>query len=215
MGERWRRVEQVGPESFPPIVVYQVDDAYFVVDGHHRVAIAKQLGMEYIDAEVTRLRTRIPLPPDADIGQIIFQELEGLFMDESGLARSRPGAHIDLSRPNGYLELLEQVKVHGYHLMMERGQVLPPEEIAADWYDCVYLPAVVALHNAGLFELFPRAREGDLFLWTQQRRKELFPEHGPRSVEEDVRALRDAEIGHRQQRARRALGKLRHLKPGQ
>jgi hypothetical protein len=215
MGERWRRVEQVGPESFPPIVVYEVDRAYFVVDGHHRVAIAKQLGMEYVDAEVTRLRTRFPLPEDADIARIIFQEQEGLFMEESGLAWARPEAHIDLSRPHGYVELLEQVKVHGYHLMMERGQVLPPEEIAADWYDWVYLPAVVAIHNAGLFELFPRAREGDLFLWVQQRRRELFAELGPRSIEEDVRALRDAELRHRHERARRALERIRHPRSGQ
>ncbi len=213
MGERWRRVEQIGPESFPPIVAYQLDDAYFVVDGHHRVAIAKQLGMEHIDAEVTRLRTRFPLPPDADIARIILREQEGLFMEESGLDRARPEARIELSRPDGYVELLEQVKIHGYHLMMERGEVLPPEEVAADWYDWIYLSAVVALHNAGLFELFPRAREGDLFLWAQQRRRELFPQHGRRSFEEDVRALRDAEIRHRQNRARRALGKLRPAKP--
>jgi hypothetical protein len=215
MGERWRRVEQVGPASFPPIVVYELDGQYFVVDGHHRVAIAKQLGMDYIDAEVTRLRTRFPLPEGADIARIIFREQEGLFMEESGLARARPEAHIEVSRPHGYVELLEQVKVHGYHLMMERGEVLPPEEIAADWYDWVYLPVVVAMHNAGLFELYPRALEGDLFLWVQQRRRELFTELGPRSLEDDIRALRDAEISHRQHRARRALERIRHPRSAQ
>ncbi|MDP9341964.1 MAG: hypothetical protein M3Q23_07645 [Actinomycetota bacterium] len=177
------------------------------------MAIAKQLGTEFIDADVTRLRTRFPLPPDADIARIIFREQEGLFMEESGLERARPEAHIDLSRPDGYVELLEQVKIHGYHLMMERGEVLPPEEIAADWYDWVYLAGVVAIHNAGLFELFPRAREGDLFLWVQQRRRELFAEHGRRSFEEDVRAIRDAEIRHRQHRARRTLQRIRPRKP--
>src|SRR5918999_1750897 len=33
---RMRRVEQAFPHNdFPPIVVYQLGDAYFVVDGHH------------------------------------------------------------------------------------------------------------------------------------------------------------------------------------
>jgi hypothetical protein len=59
IGERWRRVEQTFPDGdFPPIVVYQLGDAYFVVDGHHRTAIARQRGMETIDAEVTELRSR-------------------------------------------------------------------------------------------------------------------------------------------------------------
>ena len=34
-------------------MVYELDGQYFVVDGHHRVAIAKQLGMDFIDARVT------------------------------------------------------------------------------------------------------------------------------------------------------------------
>ncbi|MGH3014917.1 MAG: chromosome partitioning protein ParB, partial [Gaiellaceae bacterium] len=52
--ERWRRVEQAFPDSgFPPIVAYQLGDAYFVIDGHHRVAIARRRRMETIDAEVT------------------------------------------------------------------------------------------------------------------------------------------------------------------
>lgn len=108
---RWQRVEAAFPEgNFPPIVVYEVDGAYFLVDGHHRVAIARQQGAEYIDAEVTRLRTRYPLPPDADIGKIIHAELEGFFMEESGLERARPESRIQLTRPHGYLELLEHVR---------------------------------------------------------------------------------------------------------
>jgi len=209
MGERWRRVEQVGAESFPPIVVYEVDGQFFVVDGHHRVAIAKQLGMEFIDAEITRLRTRFPLPADADIAQVIFREQEGVFMEESGLARARPEAHIEVSRPHGYVELLERVQVHGYHLMMERGRAVPADEIAGDWYDWLYVPAVAAMREAGVLELFPQAREGDLFLWLQQRRRELSAEIGLHSLEEDVRALRDAEVAHRQHRARRALDRIR------
>jgi len=65
--ERWHSVEQRYPEGdFPPIVVYGLDGRYFIVDGHHRVAIAKQRGIEWIDAEITQLRSRWRLPPDAD-----------------------------------------------------------------------------------------------------------------------------------------------------
>lgn len=207
--ERWRKVERSFPEGdFPPIVVYEIDGSYFVVDGHHRVAIAKQLGVESIDAEITQLRSRIRLPPDADIARIIMDEQERRFMEESGLERARPEARIAFSRPQGYIELLEHLKIHGFHLMMERGEVLPVEEIAADWYDRVYLPTVDAIHREGLRELWPKATDADLFLWVGQRRRELFPELSDLDLEEGVRAARD-----RAPRPRSPATRLRSPRP--
>jgi hypothetical protein len=75
--------------------------------------------------------------------------------------------------------------------MMQRGEVLTPEEIAADWYDRVYLPTVEAIKREGLWELFPEATKADLFLWVTQRRRELFPERGGMETEEAVRAARE------------------------
>jgi hypothetical protein len=40
----------------PPISVFRVGDKHFVGDGHHRVSVARSLGMAAIDAEVTELR---------------------------------------------------------------------------------------------------------------------------------------------------------------
>jgi hypothetical protein len=37
----------------PPIRVVQVNQVYFVIDGHHRVSVAKALGERYIEAEIT------------------------------------------------------------------------------------------------------------------------------------------------------------------
>jgi hypothetical protein len=189
--ERWRQVEQSFPDSdFPPISVYEIDGRYFVVDGHHRVAIAKQRGTEIIDAEVTRLRSRTPLPPD--IGAIIMAEQQRRFMEESGLGRARSQARIEFSRPQGYIELLEHIKIHGYHMMMERGELLSVEEITSDWYDRVYLPTVEAIHREGLSELWPKATDADLFLWVGQRRRELFPERPDEmDIEGTVRSARE------------------------
>jgi len=50
--ERARAVKRRFPAGdFPAIEVVQVGDAYFVVDGHHRVAAARDLGVAAIDAE--------------------------------------------------------------------------------------------------------------------------------------------------------------------
>lgn len=191
--ERWQTVEESYPESdFPPIVVYELDGRYFVVDGHHRVAIAKQRGTEFIDAEITQLRSSSPLPPDADIGSIIMAEQERRFMQESGLERARPDARIEFSRPQGYIELLEHIKVHGFHLMMERGQLLSVDEIAADWYDRVYVPTVEAIRREGLHEMWPKATDADLFLWVSQRRRELFPDRPDElDIEGTVKAAKE------------------------
>jgi hypothetical protein len=208
--DRWRRVERAFPDgAFPPIVAYEVDGSYFIVDGHHRVAIARQRGMTHIDAEVTRLRTGYPLPSGADIRHIVHLEQERLFMEESGLERARPEAHITFSRPQGYVELLQHLKAHGYDLMLERGEVLPREEVAADWYDRVYLPAVDAVRRARLHEALPGATDGDLFLALEQRRASLVPERGGVGVEEAARELREAARRDRPGgAARRVIGKL-------
>jgi hypothetical protein len=57
--ERRRRVREAFPDGgFPPITVYKLGEAYFVLDGHHRVSIARQEGVEMIDAEVVELEAR-------------------------------------------------------------------------------------------------------------------------------------------------------------
>jgi hypothetical protein len=191
IGERWRRVEQSYADGdFPPITVYELDGSYFVVDGHHRVAVARQLGVESIDAEITHLRGRWRLPEGADIGRIIMAEQQQLFLEESGLARARPETRIEFSRPPGYIELLENIKIHGYNLIVERGEILSKEEIAADWYDRVYLPTVGAIKREGLWDLWPHATKADLFLWVSQRRRELFPDRGGMDIRQAVRAAR-------------------------
>jgi hypothetical protein len=210
MEDRWRQVERAFPDgNFPPITVFELDGSYFLVDGHHRVAIAKQRGTEFIDADVTQLQTKIPLPPDADIGQIIHAEQEAIFLEESGLDRSRPGVRIELTRPEGYVELLEIVRVHGYHLMKERGERVPDEEISSDWYDWLYTRAVGAIRREGLSEAYPDSAEGDLFLWLHHRRRALFPERGGVPYDEVARLVRAAEEeGRVRTRAARAVRRM-------
>jgi hypothetical protein len=188
IGPRWREVERAFPEGdFPPIVVYQLGDAYFVVDGHHRVAIARQRGMATIDAEVTELRARWHLPADADVVELIHAEQERIFMEDSGLALAHPDERIRFSRPVGYIELLETVKTHGYQLMLDAGRVLSREQIAEDWYERVYSPTCEAIKREGLDGVCPEATYPDRFLWVYHRRRELIPERGCLALEDMVK----------------------------
>ena len=203
IGPRWRGVEEAFPEGgFPPIAVYKLGDAYFIIDGHHRVAIARQRGMETIDAEVTELTARWHLPADADLVELIHAEQERIFMDESGLGAARPDAVIRFSKPAGYLELIENVQIHGYHLMLQAGRALTPEEIAADWYAHVYLPSIEAVRAENLEELHPGAKESDFFLCVYYRRRELYPEVGCVPLEETAKRLREDALDGRGRLAR-------------
>lgn len=56
MRGRWKRVFALahGLRGHSPIEVYQVDEEYFVVDGHYRVSVAVALGHRSIQAYVRR-----------------------------------------------------------------------------------------------------------------------------------------------------------------
>ena len=50
---RWVNIFRLlDSDGWPPIVVHQVGDDYFVEDGHHRVSVAKSRGRMFIEAEV-------------------------------------------------------------------------------------------------------------------------------------------------------------------
>lgn len=199
--QRWEQVERAFPAGdFPPIIVYQVDDAYFVVDGHHRVAVAHRKGVEMIDAEITRLHSRVALPADTDIPRLLLAEQERLFLERSGLATSKPGVRIAMSRAHGYLELLELIEAHGYHLVQEGNQVVGPADASADWYERIYEPTVAVIREEGLPDLLPGNADGDLFLWVYERRRTLFPERSGLTLEE---AARDATAEQRERAPKR------------
>ena len=131
-----------------------------------------------IDADVTELIARVPLPADADMLEVVLRELERIFLEDSGLAEARPGVRVAVSRPAHYLELLENIQVHGYHMMRGRGRVLENAEIAADWCDAIYTPTLAAIESLHLGRLHRDAPAGDLFLVLHRHRRDAFPSTG-------------------------------------
>ena len=163
--------------GFPPIVAVKLGETYFVIDGHHRVALARRRGAVAIDGDVTELVSRVPLGAGADMLEVVLRELERIFLEDSGLADACRGVRIPVSRPAHYLELLENIQVHGYHLLRARGSV-SDEEIAADWYDAIYEPTLAALEGLRLGRRYRKAPAGDLFLELHRHRRHAFPSAG-------------------------------------
>jgi hypothetical protein len=70
LAERWKRVDRAfhrGVE-LPPVELYELGGSYFVVDGNHRVSVARYQGVEWIEAEVTRLHASAPGAPSGPTG---------------------------------------------------------------------------------------------------------------------------------------------------
>jgi hypothetical protein len=180
--------------AFPPIVASRLGDAYFVVDGHHRVSIARRRGMETIDAEVTELTARWHLSADPDPVELVHAEQHRLFMAESGLADAVPGASFGFTRPVGYVELLEHVHRHGYRVMRERRALLTPAQVAGDWYEHAYVPALETFRREGLQAKWT---VDDLFLCVHQRRLELLPAHSGATLADATRDIMRTDAARR------------------
>lgn len=211
---RREQVERAFPSgAFPPIVVSKLGNAYFVVDGHHRVAAARRRGAESIDAEVTELTARWHLGPDADATELVHAEQERIFMTESGLAVARPDLRLRLSRAVGYRQLLESVQLHGYRLVADAPRALDRAEVASDWHARIYRPTVDAIHTERLDEVCPEVTDPDRFLWVVERRRELETLRGRTSLEDAVR--RATQELARERRGVRRLLRLRRGRAAQ
>jgi hypothetical protein len=65
VGERWKRIDRAFQrgEDLPPVELYEVGEAYFVVDGHHRVSVARYHGVPTVEAAVAEFRPKLPAAP--------------------------------------------------------------------------------------------------------------------------------------------------------
>ncbi|HYU48946.1 MAG TPA: ParB/RepB/Spo0J family partition protein [Candidatus Limnocylindria bacterium] len=186
---RLRSLRQAYPAGdFPPITVYEVGGAYFVVDGHHRVALSRELGQTFIDADVVRLATQYDLDPSVDVLTLVHTQQHQRFMEESGLDVARPEARFEFLRPDAYVALLAVVHAFAYRRSLAAGRLLDPSDTAAAWYDSEYLPALTAIHEAGLHRRYAYNTDADLFLWVEGRRRSLEPLHSAASWRDAAQA---------------------------
>ncbi len=118
--------------GLPAIVVFEVGGAYFVEDGHHRVALALEQGADFIDAQVTSLLTEYEIGPDVDVCQLIHTEQQRWLLEETGLALARPKAVIQFTLLDGYTQLRDIIDAYGYRLCRQRGELLPLSEVAGE-----------------------------------------------------------------------------------
>jgi len=177
---RWVRAEMnVGDlAGLPPIEVFEVGGIYFVQDGHHRVSVAREMGAEQIQAYVTKVRSRVSVPPDADPDDVIrLAEYDG-FLSKTHLDETYPTSDFRVSVAGQYRRLLKHIDVHRHVIGLEQEKPVPYQEAAADWYENVYRPVLEVIRAHGMMREFPHRTETDLYLWIVEHREELRDELG-------------------------------------
>jgi hypothetical protein len=95
---RWLRVAQARRDgiALPPVELIQVGEVYYIRDGHHRISVARALGEQAIDAEITCLQVEprimhvdegATIAPSRQAGQASAQARTGLGVPVGAIRR--------------------------------------------------------------------------------------------------------------------------------
>lgn len=188
LAERWQSVNRAFYQevSLPPVVLYKVGQVYFVVDGHHRVSVARKQGQLYIEAEVRECATRVDITPDIKPEDLEILEDKVHFLERTSLDTLLPDANIELTIPDGYDRMLEHIAVHRYFMGLDWKRDISEEEAIGHWYETVYMPIVNVIRETGILKAFPGKTEGDLYLWALDHQHYIAEEGAPLQPPEDA-----------------------------
>lgn len=165
--DRWKQISALarGDKGFPPIDVYKVGDAYFVIDGNHRVSVARQLGQPTIEAYVTEIPTSIPFDETVTDEELTLKQAYAEFLQHTKLDVLRPESNVELTEPGMYRQIIQHIDVHKYFMGLDQQRDISWPEVVVSWYDNVYMPMVEAIRKCNLLEEFPNRTEADLYVW--------------------------------------------------
>ncbi|HEY1293667.1 MAG TPA: universal stress protein [Chloroflexota bacterium] len=154
---RVRRAVEAGVEM-PLIEVYKLGFGYYVLDGHHRVAVALEAGQLEIDAHVVEY---IPLAdaqaPERFAARRAFEHTTGL-------------TEVGATHPATYAILLEAIERFRQEQHLDEFQ-----RAARRWFMEVYRPLWEAVRARQLTAAFPSDRSADLIARLAQWREAHAP----------------------------------------
>jgi hypothetical protein len=180
LASRWQNVDRAFYQdvNLPPVVLYKVGDVYFVVDGHHRVSVAREQGQTFIDAEIRECATRVNITANIKPEDLEILGTKVNFLERTALDKIRPQANIKLTIPDGFDRMLEHIAVHRYFMGLDLKRDVSEKEAIAHWYDTVYMPIVETIRKSDILKDFPDKTEGDLYMWTLDHQHYLSKEKG-------------------------------------
>ncbi|MCG8549099.1 MAG: Lrp/AsnC ligand binding domain-containing protein [Desulfobacterales bacterium] len=154
--KRFNDIKKIMREGgkLPSVNLYQIRNNYYVLDGNHRVAAAKELGQTEIRAKVVELLSGIKT-----LENIIYVERKG-FHERTGLKED-----INLTEVGKYNFLEKQIKKHQSSLADRSGDDCDLPKAARDWFNTIYKPLVAIIESGELLQYFPERTIGDLYTY--------------------------------------------------
>jgi len=208
---RWENIDRVymQGEYLPPVEVYQIGEFYFVIDGNHRISVAREKGQKFIDAHVIELEIPFELQGEFDWYDVLLKQEHQDFYERTGLKKIRPNVEINLSLLGQYTKLLDHISVHRYYT----GEFLQREvdfsEAVGSWYDHIYAPMIEIIRKYHILEHFPKRTEADLYLWIIEHLAFLKSTHKKEiTFEEAARHFRQSRMNLRIQQIFREIKKF-------
>jgi hypothetical protein len=163
-----------------------------VIDGNHRVSVAREKGQVFIDAHVIELQIPFSIKGEFNWYEITLNKERLDFYNQTGISKLRPQADICLTLVGQYTKLLDHIAVHRYYTSEYLNREVPYEEAVCSWYDHVYYPMVAIIRKRKILEHFPKRTEADLYLWIIEHLEYLKKSYGKEvSFEEAARHFKN------------------------
>lgn len=136
----------------PPITVYKIKNHYYIIDGNHRVVVAKINKQIDIDAEVYEL-----IPPTDSIEHLLWRE-RSKFEWKTGIS-------FNFTEPGAYDRIYKYLRLYTWQLNQKGDLGYTLKDAAQRWYIEVYQPAFKKIGAVNFQDCFPAHTEDDLFLY--------------------------------------------------
>jgi hypothetical protein len=180
---RWMRVDTAHHQqvTLPPVTLYEIGGLYFVRDGNHRVSVGRLQNVEFIDAEVISLGSRLTLKPGLTADQlrkaVISLEKEEFFK-QTGLDQHRQGVLLEFTATGRYDEIIRHINGHKYYLNLTQAEEISFEEAMLSWYDNVFEPIVRLIESEQFLRYFRGRTAADLYVWIVRHWDDLKKKYG-------------------------------------
>lgn len=180
LAERWQNIDYAFYKAIglPPILLYKVGEVYFVVDGHHRVSVAREQGQLEIDAEVREVSSKVNITPDLRAEDLSILGEKVRFLERTRLDHLRPDSRVRLTLSGGFERILEHIAVHRYFMGLDLKRDITEEEAVTHWFDDVYMPIIEVIRGSKVLSEFPGRTEADLYVWVLDHQRYLAQAEG-------------------------------------
>ena len=151
---KWIKNAMRQGRNLGPVKLYQIKDEFYVLDGNHRIAAAKELHQDEILAHVVEL-----VPTDNSLQSILYRE-RAEFAD-----RTKLPVEINLTEVSQYAHLLDQISEHREFLKQAEAKTVTFEDAALNWHKTIFRPLCSIIKKGNLGDSFPERTIADLYAY--------------------------------------------------